>query len=258
MRTSENFIQNITGKKRWIYERDDSWINNEQQIVSLRKRQYETRRIEERPLKAEKYHALQLMFEEVANNIYDDSTLSQSYGNPEWYPPVPEYTPPIGRKVSVDEMCAIRFRKAQETINSNPIKEAPIPVTYQNFWDAWVYTSESAITREEWEAYNESLNPYLSWRVFTSEIRTMEVLEWGDTKNERNSMKTVERIKWAVNFCTTKDWEELLGISCYREKEAIEELTGFLADTRVANNADKMEAILSLSFIHWELEDGGK
>lgn len=31
---------------------------------------------------------------EIANNIVYDSTLSQSYGNPSWYPPVPTYTIP--------------------------------------------------------------------------------------------------------------------------------------------------------------------
>jgi hypothetical protein len=40
---------------------------------------------------------------------------------------------------------------------------------------------------------------------------------------------------------------------CYRDKKAIEELTGFLADTITNNEANKNEAILRLSQIYYQI-----
>lgn len=36
---------------------------------------------------------IEQMQREIVNNILHDSNLSQSYGNPEWYPPVPKINP---------------------------------------------------------------------------------------------------------------------------------------------------------------------
>lgn len=58
------------------------------------------------------------MNEEIANNIITDSNLSQSYGNPDYYPQVPMISSHTNDKQENESMDWLRFAKDSMEINN--------------------------------------------------------------------------------------------------------------------------------------------
>ena len=58
------------------------------------------------------------MNEEIANNIITDSNLSQSYGNPDYYPQVPMISSHTNDKLENESMDLLRFAKNSMEINN--------------------------------------------------------------------------------------------------------------------------------------------
>lgn len=209
---------------------------------------------------------LELMFGEVANTILTDPLLSQSYWNPEWYPPVPEYTPPKWRRLSTQEVVEIWFKIAQARANTETRKV----VDSENFWDAWVYVTETMPTVEEFNELNQDIDtttveedkidilPLVDSNRFYTEVALMSTIEGTIENKNYQYPNIVERIKWRVDYYCADEWNTLLWVHVYSDSDAISEVTEFLADNPVSNGEEQNEAIVSLSQAYWELSKNNK
>ena len=185
----------------------------------------------------------------MANTILTDPNLSQSYWNPEYYPPVPEYTQPKWREISEQDVREIQFKIAQSRVTAGKNNT----VVSENFWDAWVSVSNTPIYRETFEELHNAALSYIDPYIFFTHY-DCEALKQGRTVEELYSYPNiVDKVRWYVTFCCNEKWNEILWMYCYRDKKAIEELTGFLADTITNNEANKNEAILRLSQIYYQI-----
>lgn len=237
MRTWPYYIPTITGKKWWIYQKDDSWMDSTDETVPLRKKEEQGRKIKQRDI----IYARQLIFEQIANDILTDPHLSQSYWNPPWYPPVPQYTPPKWKRLSTWDVREAKLRIAKRDT-----------VVSENFWDAWVWTSMQPITMDQWELYHEASFPHVSHDKTYTQLQVLKSIQWVTARERYSEPNIVERVKWFVTFLCSEQWSEMLWMYCYRNSTAIAELTGFLADTSVSNESDKNEAIMTLSELYFQ------
>ena len=179
----------------------------------------------------------------MANTIISDPHLSQTYWNPNYYPAVPIYIPPEWKKRSMEEIYRIQDMQDEQMLANSPI--------YENFADAWVSISNTPITLDEWMRYNVATFPYISdTEYFHTELRSFDTRQWHTIRKIDSSRNIVERVKWFVSFFCSEQWNEILGMYCYKNRGAIEELTEFLTDTPVSNEADKEKAMISLSAVY--------
>lgn len=227
---------NLSLDYNWRLNRDKSWLEIEDEIIPKRKK------------KQPKYHISdeqKLFFEEMTENIVNDHTLSQTYGNPTWYKPIPVYTPPHGTSWTVEQIRA--FKKRKEEKNTS-IQSATVFVS-EDFWDAWVFSSDRSITIEELYKYHEASNGLINPKNIYHHVVPMTVTEGTLNHTMYAYPNLVERVRWHVSYCCSEKWNELLWVYCYKNKKAIDEVTWFLAENPVLNIEDQNAAILSLSKI---------
>lgn len=191
-------------------------------------------------------HLIQTMnMEEIINNILNNPNLSQSYWNPSWYPPVPHYTPPQNKSGTYEQKRVLGVRN--EKIAN---KASPCILFSENFWDAWVYTSSTPITTEEWEKYYVAGFPYTNPLNIFHHVVPVLGNEWIIDWYPYSERILVERVKWHVAYFCSESWNELIWVYCYRNRKAIEEIIAFLSDTTVINTSDNNQAILALNKLH--------
>ena len=69
--------------------------------------------------------------EEIARNIAYDSTLSQSHGNPPWYPPVPKHKIPKSRQYTSTQIAQIKMSRDIDFIENN-IVVSKVPLSSED------------------------------------------------------------------------------------------------------------------------------
>jgi hypothetical protein len=95
----------------WRLKRDKGWLEIEDEIIPRRKKKQPKYSISDEQ---------KLIFEEMTENIVNDLTLSQTYGNPNWYRPIPVYTHPNGIKRTATYIREFKKQKEENTKTTSP------------------------------------------------------------------------------------------------------------------------------------------
>lgn len=224
-----HFIPIVSGKKQWILEADESWLNSEKTIIPFRKKEEQARKYGIQECK----HRIQLIMEEVASTIFTDPNLSQSYWNPVWYPPVPEYDIP--------------------TPSNNTQRSVVRILPQADFCESWLQVDNKPPTLEEFEQRLMQTLQYIRPEKFFIQFDTVRAIAWITAREFYSLPEVITAVKWYVSFCCAGKWNEILGIYCLQNRWAIEQLSEFLAETPVSNEDDKNDALLALARIHQKI-----
>ena len=184
----------------------------------------------------------ELIFEEMITTILTDSNLSQSYENPEWYPPVPEYTPPEWREFTAQEIRNIQNTK--KGANASNFVRDNITIT------------RAPMTVNEFEKRCDSLIQ-LNAGILGSTIiheRDIDVI----TGYIRTPLCTHPDITTQVGYLVStlinpSKSVELTGIYIYQNSTILSELLEFLANLDVSNPDDLIEAQITLRELYWSI-----
>ncbi len=183
-----------------------------------------------------------LRWAEMANTIAYDSMLSQSYGNPEWYPPVPKYTVPKWRNYTWDE---IRVIQKMKQIANTP-----------NFVKDFITITRTPISVEELEAQCEQLTQLDPSILGSTIIHERDIdVNTRFTRTPDSPWQITAQVGYLVNVLVDpkNHSTELIGIYVHQSPTILRELLEFLAKLDVSNHDDLMEARIALSELYWSI-----
>lgn len=164
------------------------------------------------------------MNEEISNNIINDSLLSQSYGNPDWYPSVPKYRVPKWKKYTSTEITEIKKSRDASFINDN-IVVGRIPLSSRDMDDqfVWLFT----------------IDPYLLSRTISHE-QNIDVITWHIQSSKFSYPEITSCVWYIVNIYVDRkaNKQYLSHIYVYNDQKAIDSLIDFLSDLKVKNMDD--------------------
>ncbi len=184
----------------------------------------------------------ELLLEEVTSRIISDPILSQSSGNPSWYPPVPRYTIPLGRKYAQNEIRTIQ--KAR--------KKADVP----NFVRDNVHITRAPLTVKEFEKRYDSLIQVNSGILRSTIIHEKDIdMITGHINTPNCSYPEIKaQVGYLVSTLINPDKSvELAGIYVYQNSIILKALLEFLANLDVCNPDDLMEAKIILNELYWSI-----
>lgn len=217
----------------WRLREDEKWLANEDETIPMRRK---------KKRKFSDTYTQELIFEEMITTILTDSNLSQSYENPEWYPPVPEYTPPEWREFTAQEIRNIQNTK--KGANASNFVRDNITIT------------RAPMTVNEFEKRCDSLIQ-LNAGILGSTIiheRDIDVI----TGYIRTPLCTHPDITTQVGYLVStlinpSKSVELTGIYIYQNSTILSELLEFLANLDVSNPDDLIEAQITLRELYWSI-----
>ncbi len=164
--------------------------------------------------------------EEWATNIYADPNLSQSYGNPDYYPEVPQYTPPNGVSYTQKQIqMKIRQNLKNDAFIQNNVYLFNIPVQID-------------IMNKEYDNLLDIDPQLLSQTVFHGRDIETNTDYYQTTKASHPTI--VSHVGYLVSMITNpEDKSTHLGILyVYNKPATIRLLLGFLKDVQVKNMKD--------------------
>jgi hypothetical protein len=191
----------------------DEWRRSENGSVEWRKYRKDAYRIK-------------LLYAEMVCNIVTDNTLSQKNSNPQHYPKVPKYTPPLGRYYTKSD---IKIHK-REMLQKDSFIEHNIEVSTTPFPEKEIGKRLDAILNiNPWILYSTSIDYWDAYRLY------------GLARKEEYILLANVTIVWYLvgTFIDIEAWNvELWNIYVFHHQKSLRNLMEHLQRMKVKNSAD--------------------